>query len=42
MIRPALNGMKLVKLPVADVRTSLDWWRRVYDARQTMEFKNDD
>ena len=42
MPRPVINGMKQVKVPVGDIRRSLDWWQRVYDARQTMEFKNPD
>ena len=34
MPRPVINGMKQVKVPVGDIRRSLDWWQRVYDARQ--------
>ena len=42
MPRPAISGIRHVKIPVGDVRRSLEWWQRVFDARQTMEFKNPD
>jgi catechol-2,3-dioxygenase len=40
--RPALSGIKLFKVPVADLRRSIRWWEQVYAARATTEFPNAD
>ncbi len=42
MIRPALSGVQLIKVPVGDLKRALRWWGDVYGATPVMEFPNPD
>lgn len=35
---PALTGLKLVKLPVSNLRESMRWYRQVFGAEPVLEF----
>lgn len=42
MTRPSLAGIHHVKIPVTDLRASLDWYGRVFGLRAAYEFSDDD
>ncbi|MFC5952127.1 VOC family protein [Pseudonocardia lutea] len=39
---PELTGVRVVKLPVADLPKSVDWYRRVYGFAPTYEFPDEE
>jgi catechol 2,3-dioxygenase-like lactoylglutathione lyase family enzyme len=42
MISPVLSGIHHVKIPVTDLKRSIDWYRRVFGFAVTMEFPETD
>jgi catechol 2,3-dioxygenase-like lactoylglutathione lyase family enzyme len=42
MAAPRLKGLHHIKLPVTDLETSLNWYRRVFDAEHLTRFDHYD
>ena len=42
MTRPAIDGLRGVKLPVTDLQRSLSWYQQVFDVAPWFEFPDAD